>query len=193
MVTWRWTKLTPFIIYPMMACGLGIAAFASEERQIARVILLIGFGLLSWGFGEYVIHRFALHFDPNHRKGFASVHTTHLAHHDDPQAVDQLFVSLWMSAPSGAGYCLLAWGILGHWQSVVYLFVGLVAGYCSYEWLHYQAHHKACRLRLLKYLKKYHLLHHGETPNLRFGVTSPLFDYLFGTFQPVTPRQQRPG
>jgi sterol desaturase/sphingolipid hydroxylase (fatty acid hydroxylase superfamily) len=119
------------------------------------------------------------------------MHKMHLAHHDDPLAVDQLFLSRWLSAPIAVGYWLLAWTILGDWQSVAYMFVGLVAGYCSYEWLHYQAHHGAGRLSLLKYLKKYHLLHHGETPNLRFGVTSPLFDYLFGTYQPVTQRHGR--
>jgi sterol desaturase/sphingolipid hydroxylase (fatty acid hydroxylase superfamily) len=119
------------------------------------------------------------------------MHKMHLAHHDDPLAVDQLFLSRWLSAPIAVGYWLLARTILGDWHSVAYMFVGLVAGYCSYEWLHYQAHHGASRLSLLKYLKKYHLLHHGETPNLRFGVTSPLFDYLFGTYQPVTQRHER--
>jgi sterol desaturase/sphingolipid hydroxylase (fatty acid hydroxylase superfamily) len=36
---------------------------------------------------------------------------------------------------------------------------------------------------LLRYLRRYHLLHHYKTPDLRFGVTSPLFDLLFGTFR----------
>jgi sterol desaturase/sphingolipid hydroxylase (fatty acid hydroxylase superfamily) len=31
----------------------------------------------------------------------------------------------------------------------------------------------------------YHLLHHHDTPELRFGVSSPLFDMVFGTFRPV--------
>jgi sterol desaturase/sphingolipid hydroxylase (fatty acid hydroxylase superfamily) len=38
-------------------------------------------------------------------------------------------------------------------------------------------------MRLLRYLRRYHLLHHYKTPDLRFGVTSPLFDLLFGTFR----------
>ena len=71
---------------------------------------------------------------------------------------------------------------------MAYLFIGLIGGYFGYEWLHYQAHHGASRLRLLRYLKKYHLLHHHQTPDLRFGVTSPIVDYLFGTYQPVGKR-----
>lgn len=98
-----------------------------------------------------------------------------------------------MSAPTAILYCLVAWGLLQDWHGVTYLFTGLVAGYCSYEWVHYQAHHGRPTKRFLIYLKKYHLLHHGETPNLRFGVTSPLFDYLLGTFEPVNQRQTKAG
>jgi sterol desaturase/sphingolipid hydroxylase (fatty acid hydroxylase superfamily) len=57
------------------------------------------------------------------------------------------------------------------------------AGYFFYEWLHFQCHHGNSRLRVLRYLRKYHLLHHYKTPELRFGVTSPLFDLIFGTFR----------
>jgi sterol desaturase/sphingolipid hydroxylase (fatty acid hydroxylase superfamily) len=37
------------------------------------------------------------------------------------------------------------------------------------------------RRGVLKYLKRYHLQHHYKTPQQRFGVTSPLWDVLFGT------------
>jgi sterol desaturase/sphingolipid hydroxylase (fatty acid hydroxylase superfamily) len=57
--------------------------------------------------------------------------------------------------------------------------------------LHYRAHHRRARLRLFRYLRKYHLLHHYKTPELRFGVSSPLFDIIFGTFQPVASRNKR--
>jgi sterol desaturase/sphingolipid hydroxylase (fatty acid hydroxylase superfamily) len=82
-------------------------------------------------------------------------------------------------------YCAVTWAIVGSWQRMSFLFIGALIGYCIYEWLHYKAHHGHSTSGPLKYLKKYHMLHHGETPNLRFGVTSPLFDCLFGTFQSV--------
>lgn len=184
-------KFAPFYLYGTIATSLGIVAATNEERPFTIVFLLILFGLLSWGLGEYLLHRFVFHCGAHSICSGAHVYTLHLAHHDDPQSVDQLFISLRMSAPTAIVYCLLAWGILGNWHSVAYLFIGLVAGYSTYEWLHYQAHHGKPNRRLFLYLKKYHLLHHGETPNLRFGVTSPLFDYLFGTFEPVNNQQAK--
>jgi sterol desaturase/sphingolipid hydroxylase (fatty acid hydroxylase superfamily) len=85
-------------------------------------------------------------------------------------------------------YFLLAWGFSSSWETAVYLFTGLVAGYLIYEWIHYQAHHGRPRISLFRYLKKYHLLHHHSTPDIRFGVTSPAFDYLFGTYRSASKR-----
>jgi dihydroceramide fatty acyl 2-hydroxylase len=184
-ITKPWRKLTAFFLYVMIAIGLGISAVMSEERSLASRLLLIVLGLISWSLGEYLLHRFALHC-ASHVKSLQSAQTMHLVHHDDPQGVEQLFLSPRICLPTATGYCLLTWAILGNWQSMAFLFIGAITGYFCYEWLHYQAHHGHSSLRMMKYLKKYHLLHHGETPNLRFGVTSPLFDYLFGTFQSVS-------
>jgi sterol desaturase/sphingolipid hydroxylase (fatty acid hydroxylase superfamily) len=87
--------------------------------------------------------------------------------------------------PIATGYVLLGRIVTGSWHAATYLFVGLSAGYFCYEWLHFQAHHRRPRLRLFRYLRKYHLLHHYQTPEHRFGVTTPLLDVIFGTFRPV--------
>ena len=57
-----------------------------------------------------------------------------------------------------------------------------MAGYFFYEYLDFQAHHGTSRGRLTRYFRKYHLQHHNYDATVRYGVTSPLFDYLFGTF-----------
>ena len=56
-------------------------------------------------------------------------------------------------------------------------------GYFFYEYLDYQAHHGAARNALVRYYRRYHLLHHHCDAEARFGVTSPLFDLLFGTYR----------
>ena len=132
---------------------------------------------------EYGLHRLVFHFDAQSEKGRKFVYGMHLSHHSDPKSMDDLFASLRLSLPLAISYCLLAWALTRSWQATVYLFIGLTAGYFSYEFLHYQAHHRSSRLGVLRYLKKYHLLHHHKSSALHFGVTSPVFDYLFGTFQ----------
>lgn len=179
-----WRQFTPFYFYTAVALGLGAAATAGEGPSGGGILSLLVTGLLSWGLVEYVLHRFIFHYDARSESGRKLVYDAHLSHHEDPGATDRLFTSLRMSAPIAAAYWVLAWTAAGSWRAAVYLFIGLVAGYFCYEWLHFQAHHGRPRLRPLRYLRKYHLLHHHRTPGLRFGVTSPLFDLAFGTYRP---------
>ncbi len=180
-----WRQFTPFYFYTAVALCLGVGAAAGEGPSRGGILLLLVTGLLSWGLVEYALHRFIFHYDARSESGRKFVHAAHLSHHEDPGATDRLFTGLRMSVPIAAVYWLLAWAAAGSWRAAVYLLIGLVAGYFCYEWLHFQAHHGRPRLRPLRYLRKYHLLHHHRTPGLRFGVTSPLFDLTFGTFRPA--------
>jgi sterol desaturase/sphingolipid hydroxylase (fatty acid hydroxylase superfamily) len=184
-----WKQFTPFYFYTLLTFSLGVAALTSETRSVTSILLLFLTGVLTWGLIEYCLHRFAFHFEAQTEKGRNFVYAMHLSHHVDPKAMDDLFASLRLSLPLALSYCLIAWALTGNWQAMVYLYIGLTAGYFSYEFLHYQAHHRSPRLKVFRYLKKYHLLHHHQSSALRFGVTSPVFDYLFGTFQST---QQKP-
>jgi sterol desaturase/sphingolipid hydroxylase (fatty acid hydroxylase superfamily) len=178
-----WRQLTPFYFYTVVALTFVTAAAISETRSLTSIVGLCLIGVLTWGVIEYSLHRFAFHFEAQTEKGRKRVYAMHLSHHEDPRNMDDLFAGLRLSLPLAFVYCLLAWSITRSWQAVAYLFAGLTLGYFTYEFLHYQAHHLSLRLRLFRYLKKYHLLHHHQSSALRFGVTSPLFDYLFGTFK----------
>jgi sterol desaturase/sphingolipid hydroxylase (fatty acid hydroxylase superfamily) len=167
----------------MLSLGLGMAAMSSETRSLTSILFLCLTGVLTWGLIEYGLHRLVFHFEAKSEKGRNFVFALHLSHHANPKAMDDLFASLRLSLPIALIYCSLAWALMRSWQTMIYLFIGLVAGYFSYEFLHYQAHHRTPRLRLFRYLKRYHLLHHHQTSAARFGVTSPVFDWLFGTFQ----------
>lgn len=177
-----WRQLTPFYFYTVVVLLLADAA-AGKGVSTTGVLSLLALGFLSWGLIEYVLHRFLFHFDARSIFGRKFVYAAHLSHHENPKAADRLFASLKMTVPIATAYWLTAWALLGSWSAASYLFIGLTAGYFAYEWLHFQAHHGRSRLPLLRYLKKYHLLHHYRTPDLRFGVTSPVFDFLFGTFR----------
>ena len=179
-----WRKLAPFYFYAAVVLLLAAATRGNEPSKSAILILFL-FGFLSWGLVEYVLHRFVFHVDAGSIFGRNFVYAAHLTHHENPKATDQLFASLQISMPIATAYWLLAWATLGTWRAASYLLIGLIAGYFCYEWLHFLAHHGRSRLPLLRYLKKYHLLHHYRSPDLRFGVTSPIFDFLFGTFRPV--------
>jgi sterol desaturase/sphingolipid hydroxylase (fatty acid hydroxylase superfamily) len=162
-----------------------------EAISFSFGLLLLASGVLSWGLLEYGLHRFIFHYDARTELGRKLVYGAHLSHHDDPLAINRIFSSLMISAPVAGAYLLLARLVTGSWRAASSLFAGLALGYFYYEWLHFRAHHRRARLRYFRYLRKYHLLHHYKTPELRFGVTSPLFDIIFGTFRPVASRRAR--
>lgn len=176
--------LTPLYFYTAVVLCL-FALTRGEALSLGASVLLLTSGLLSWGLLEYVLHRFVFHYDAQSESGKKLVYAAHLSHHEEPRATDRIFSSLMISAPVATAYLLLARIATGSWRAASFLFTGLVLGYFYYEWLHFRAHHRRSRLRLFRYLRKYHLLHHYQTPELRFGVSSPLFDIIFGTFRPV--------
>ncbi len=184
-----WQKSIPFHFYATLAFVMGAAALAGGGPSKTGILLLLFLGFLSWGLIEYGLHRFIFHYDAHSVSGRKFIQDAHLNHHENPKSKDDLFASLRLSVPIAAAYWLLAWGILGTWQAAAFLFIGLVACYLCYEWLHLQAHHGKSRLPVLRYLKKYHLLHHYRTPEMRFGVTSPVYDLIFGTFRSAADRR----
>jgi sterol desaturase/sphingolipid hydroxylase (fatty acid hydroxylase superfamily) len=179
-----WKHLKPAYFYiTLVAC---LIVITSEESFSWRLnFLLIGLGVLSWALIEYGLHRFIFHYNARSVFGKKLLYAAHISHHDYPRASNQFFAGLVLSLPIATVYFLSAWVVTDSLYAASYLFAGLAAGYSCYEWLHFQAHHRRPRLRVFKYLKMYHLLHHHDTPELRFGVSSPLFDMVFGTFRPV--------
>ncbi len=182
-------RFTTSYFYAGLVLCLGfVAARAGLFSWITVPLLIIG--LFSWSVFEYVMHRLIFHYDARSRLGRKFLYHAHVSHHENPTAQSGLSSSLIMGLPIGAAYWLLAWVTTGSWVTASWLFIGLAAGFFSYKWVHFQCHHRRSRLRLLRYLRHYHLLHHFKTPELRFGVTSPLFDLVFGTFRAPS---QRPG
>ncbi len=180
--------LAPLYFYTAVVLCL-LALTRGEAISFSFGFLLLVTGVLSWGLLEYGLHRFVFHYDARTALGKKLVYAAHLAHHEDPRATNRIFSSLMFSAPVAAIYVVLARVATGSWRAASFLFAGLALGYFYYEWLHFRAHHRRARLPMFRYLRKYHLLHHYRTPEIRFGVTSPLFDVIFGTFRPVAGRR----
>ena len=172
----------PFIFYTAVLALLQSAVVRSGGSSPAAAAGLFCAGLLTWGLYEYAVHRWVLHREPRAVGFNLPGNLTHLRHHADPNSLQRLNVQLTESVPVCVVYYLLAWALAGSWQAATHLFTGLIAGYFFYEYLDFQAHHGTSRGRLTRYFRKYHLQHHHYDATVRFGVTSPLFDYLFGTF-----------
>jgi sterol desaturase/sphingolipid hydroxylase (fatty acid hydroxylase superfamily) len=94
-----------------------------------------------------------------------------------------------MPLPVSVPAALIFWGLfqlvagvlLGAPQWVGPLMSGFLVGYLAYDLTHYATHHFAMRSGYAKFLKRHHMQHHYKDPATRFGVSSPLWDYVFQT------------
>lgn len=176
--------LVPIYFYTPTVLILAAAAVINGALSPLAIGGLLIIGWFLWGLFEYTFHRFVLHrAEKSNRLIPLPGNATHLAHHRDPKAHDRLYIPLHEGIPTVLGFWLITWFATGSWQITAFLYAGFMLGYLVYEWIDYEAHHGKSRSRLMRYYKKYHLQHHHVDEAARYGVTTPIFDYLFGTYQ----------
>jgi sterol desaturase/sphingolipid hydroxylase (fatty acid hydroxylase superfamily) len=169
----------PVVLY-FLAVGI-----AEHSGAIASVFGVYALGLFVWTLSEYLLHRYLFHFEPTHPTLKWIWYLIHGVHHEQPQCKTRLVMPPILSIP----LALLFFGLFrlvvgtafGAPLWVAPMFAGFVTGYILYDMLHYAEHHLSMKWGFLKFVKRYHLLHHYRTPEHRFGVSSPLWDYIFGT------------
>jgi sterol desaturase/sphingolipid hydroxylase (fatty acid hydroxylase superfamily) len=135
-------------------------------------------GVLTWTLLEYVIHRFLGHHRALVRRSpFGIEHTAHHSKGD-------YFAATWKKA----GAAVVVLGImtplaisgLGLGVGLVYS-VSFVSFYLVYEWLHRRLHTAEGIGPYGRWARRHHFFHHFHDPSKNHGVTSPLWDWVFGT------------
>jgi sterol desaturase/sphingolipid hydroxylase (fatty acid hydroxylase superfamily) len=175
----------PFIAYAWVTAP-GAVGWAATAGLFAA-------GMLGFSLFEYGLHRFVFHGlmrlaerDPRYR--FAAF-MAHGYHHEFPDDPSRLVMPPMISWPLAALFALVYASLLGARLSVP-LLGGTMAGYLGYDWIHYYTHHFRPRTRLGKWMRAYHLRHHYQDPNAFFGISSPLWDVVFGTFRSRRAREE---
>jgi sterol desaturase/sphingolipid hydroxylase (fatty acid hydroxylase superfamily) len=142
-------------------------------------------GLFFWTFAEYTLHRFVFHFKPRNPTQERIIFLFHGVHHAQPQCKTRLVMPPVVTIPMVIIFYGLFSLILGTLFKAQFLVnpvaAGTLTGYIIYDLTHYATHHFTMRKGYLKFLRKYHMQHHYKTPDARFGVSSPLWDMVFGT------------
>lgn len=134
-----------------------------------------------WGFGEYVLHRFAMH----HLHGRGLMSREHLEHHVHASwNWSPMFLLSWAGVllVGVAAWLPLGWALVGTWFGAG-LALGWTVGYFFYEYQHASAHLRPPSGRYGAWVRSHHFHHHFGHPMANHGVTSPLWDHVFGTYQ----------
>ena len=125
------------------------------------------------------MHRFAFHSNPKSDIGKKIDFLMHGVHHAYPRDGTRLVMPLIVSAPLAVIFYFLFKAVFGKYYLIT--FAGLVLGYVCYDSIHYATHHFPMKKGLGKWLKEYHLKHHYVDSTTAYGVSNPLWDYVFGT------------
>lgn len=176
--------------FPLVFFGpivLALTVTAHHAGRASREVAAFAAGWLLLSFVEYVVHRFWFHHPASpSREGRIGAFLAHGYHHRYPLDATRLVLPPMVTLPLAVPTFLIAHLAFGSLGDVG--FAGLVTGYIAYDSLHYLTHHSRARRGPLGWLRRYHLLHHNDRVPGRFGVSSPLWDLVLGTYLPATKR-----
>jgi sterol desaturase/sphingolipid hydroxylase (fatty acid hydroxylase superfamily) len=170
---------TPYLMFMPICAWLVMRAFAAGV-DATEITALFGGGAFAWTFVEYLMHRFGLHLPtktPSFRIAFYLVHGHHHEAPDDTRRIVATPLQGALLALLLAGIARLVAGPIASGP----LLAGALVGYQLYELAHWSAHHARTRIWPLGALRRHHLAHHHVDAKSRFGISSPLWDVVFGT------------
>lgn len=164
-----------YLIYHAVA-DLGLAGWKAA-------LVFVG-GLVFWSFFEYLMHRFAFHFDSDKPDVRRFIYVLHGNHHEYPRDRERLFMppvpSLIISSVILGAMYLVAWAF--DLQPMAFpFFAGFMIGYLLYASMHYAIHTWKPPFKWMKPLWRNHHLHHYKDEGKGYGVSTTLWDRIFGT------------
>lgn len=172
--------LVPVIFWIPVIIYLIYKAYAIGEMSTGNVVGYFIFGLAFWTLAEYVLHRWIFHYHPTSAWGQRIHFIFHGVHHDYPKDRLRLVMPLSASIPMAAIiYFILSW-FFGEFTLSAF-FAGFLFGYLIYDECHYAMHHANFKSGLFKRIKDHHMLHHYADPEKGFGVSSYIWDVIFGS------------
>ena len=133
-------------------------------------------GAAGWTLLEYVLHRFVFHGTSAKGPG-AKEHRRHHAQVD-------YFAPSWqkaLAAMAATAIVLPFFSLIAGVQLGFACTLGFISMYLLYEILHRRAHTRPPRGRYGRWRRKNHFAHHFVDPRLAQGVTTPFWDFVFGT------------
>jgi sterol desaturase/sphingolipid hydroxylase (fatty acid hydroxylase superfamily) len=178
----------PAGVYGPVAVAGVLLNLVGQRLSVWSWVLLPPAGVLIWTLLEYVLHSRGFHGRPRSAR-MGAVQVSHRAHHADPKDPAKIVTRLAFSLPIAVVVSALAWVALWGIKPAALLIAGALAGYLAYEVIHYWIHVGRRTRWLLRPLVKHHLYHHYKDDSRCYGVTTPLWDWVFRTGRPAVARR----
>ena len=171
----------PLVLFFGYSAGLLYWSVTHTALSAVVTIALFFAGLITFTWVEYNVHRYIFHLRPYTQLRAKLQYTMHGVHHEFPKDKDRLAMPPLLSVIISTILLLLLRLIM---DDYVFAFLpGFLVGYASYLGVHYMVHAYQPPKNFLKALWINHGIHHYKNGDSVFGVSSPLWDYIYGTMK----------
>lgn len=176
------TKTHPLIIWgiyaPLMIClmYIGSARFGFSASKVWGIFFV---GILCWTIFEYFAHRYLFHIHAKTERAKKIAYIFHGNHHHFPRDRQRLFMPPVPSIILAAVIFSFFYLIMG--DVAFMFFTGFLLGYLMYGTTHYAIHAWNPPFKWMKPLWRNHHLHHYKDEHRGFGVSTTIWDRVFGT------------
>jgi sterol desaturase/sphingolipid hydroxylase (fatty acid hydroxylase superfamily) len=181
----RTNTAIPVSIFLSFAAFLMVWGFIHSQYSALVQIAAFVIGLLLFSFIEYLVHRYLFHMVTNTSLREKIQYLFHGVHHEFPKDTSRLAMPPVVSVVIVTLLYFLFKAAMGDYT---YGFLpGFISGYSLYLIVHYVVHAYQPPKNFLKGLWINHGIHHYKDHERAFGVSSPLWDYVFRT----TPKKSK--
>ena len=176
------TKTHPLVIWGMYLPMMLYFLFISHNKfdfGVMEVVLIFFGGMLFWTLFEYFMHRFVFHWVAESERAKKFVYIMHGNHHHFPRDRERLFMPPVPSLILASAIFAVMYLLIGRISFM--FFPGFILGYLLYGSMHFAIHAWNPPFKWMKPLWRNHHLHHYKDDNKGFGVSTTIWDRVFGT------------
>lgn len=175
----RTHSMVPVTLFLICAACLFYVSIRFAGIAVHISMLLFLAGLIGFTWVEYQVHRRLFHLTPSTPARAKFQYTIHGVHHALPEDRARLAMPPVLSLAIAAILTITFKWMIGAF-SFPFL-AGFFTGYAAYLFVHYLVHAYRPPRNRLKILWKHHFIHHYKDDTRAFGVSSPLWDYIYKT------------
>ena len=169
----------PITLFFLISGGLVYWGYTEQSMQIGSLATYFLIGWLSFTLIEYLVHRYVFHMETHTKVREEMQYKFHGIHHDYPKDKDRLAMPPVMSLTISTILFFIFKFFMG--GTVFGFLPGFLVGYAMYLFVHYIIHAFQPPRNFFKALWVNHGIHHYKNHERAFGVSSPLWDYVFRT------------
>ncbi len=169
--------ISVFVAYSISL--LVYSAYSINTLSVMQTVSFFFIGLFAFTFIEYIMHRYLFHIGTSTPKREKFQYMLHGVHHEYPKDKERLAMPPIMSITISTLLLFVFKFLIGDF---VFAFLpGFLVGYAGYLVMHYVQHIFKAPKGFFNSWWANHAVHHYKDQTKAYGVSSPLWDYIFGT------------